>query len=220
MKRLLLLCAAIPPFIIGCSTTTYDRGDSAAKSLQNAAAEVQIEKRELTFTMNALDSLVSKPAVDLRPQFKQFSGNLDRLETSARRNDKAAEVASQKNVAYLQSWDRQLTNMNYEVIRERSETRRTQVAENFNAVDRRYTEARAAMQPLLSYLNDIRRALDSDLTVSGIKSIKPVVANAQDNARKVQSALGKLSDELANAGAKVSPVVTQTASNPTNVAGH
>jgi DNA repair exonuclease SbcCD ATPase subunit len=220
MKHLLLLSGVALPLFVGCSTTTHERGDSAAKSLQNAAAEVQVERHQLTLTMTSLDTLVHKPAMDLRPQFKQFSANLDKLEASARRNDKAAEAALQQNVVYLESWDRQLTNMNYEVVREHSERRRTEVAENFNALNRRYTEVRTTMQPLLSYLNDIRRALDADLTLNGLDAIKPVVANAQDNARKVHSALGKLGDELASAGARMSPVVIQTASNPTNVAGH
>jgi DNA repair exonuclease SbcCD ATPase subunit len=220
MKRLLLLSAVLSPLLIGCSTTTHDRGDSAAKSLQSAAAEVQVERHQLTLTMTSLESLVHKPAMDLRPQLKQFSANLDRLEAAARRNDKAAETALERNARYLESWDRQLTNMNYEVVRESSEKRRTEVAQNFNAVNRRYTEARTVMEPLLSYLNDIRRALDSDLTLNGLQAIKPVVANAQENAQKVHAALGRLGDELANAGARMSPVVMQTASNPTNVAGH
>jgi hypothetical protein len=223
MKRFLLLSVAFSPFLIGC-TTTHDRGNTAAKSLQNAAAEVRVEGHYLTVTMSALDGLVNKPAADLRPQFKQFSANLKRLEESAHRNDKAAEAALQKNAVYLESWDQQLTNMNYEVVRERSETRRTEVAENFNAVSRRYAEARNVMQPLLTYLNDIRRALDSDLTFAGLESIRPVVTNANDNAKKVQAALGRLSDELANSGARMSPVAVQTASTPaasaTNVAGH
>jgi hypothetical protein len=219
MRRTLLLSSGLALLLCACATNTHDRGAAASKSLRNAAAEVQIENRQLTFTMSALDALVNKPAVDLRPQFKQFSSNLNRLEASARRNDKAAEAALKRNVVYLVVWDRELTNMNYEVVRERSEIRKNEVAESFKAVNQRYTEARTVMQPLLVYLNDIRKALDTDLTSNGLDAIRPVVANAQDNAGKVQMALQKLSDELAGASARMSPVVMQTASNPTNISG-
>jgi hypothetical protein len=206
--------------LTACKTATYDRGDAAARSLQNAAAEVQIESRYLTFTMSALEDLVKKPAADLRPQFKQFSKNLDRLEACARRNEKAAESTYLKHAAYFRSWDRQITNMNYEVVRSRSETRRTEVTERFNAVNRRYYEARTTMQPVLAYLNDIRRALGSDLTPAGIEAAKPIVANAADNAKKVQVALAKLTDELSDSGARMASVGTPASGGTTNVAGH
>jgi hypothetical protein len=216
---LALLALVTLAIFVGCRTQNYDRGDAAARSLQEAAMEVQVQSRYLTFTMSALGDLINKPAGDLRPQFQQFSKYLDRLEDSARRNEKAARAAYNRNAAYVASWDRQITNMNYEVVRSRSEARRTEVTDRFNAVNNRYAEARTVMQPLLTYLNDIRRALGSDLTLAGIQSIKPVVANAADNAQKVQVALGKLTNELADSGVRMSSIGVQPRLSPsTNVA--
>lgn len=223
------LACLILTFLIGCKTHTYDRGDAAARSLRNAAAEVQIESRHLNFTMTSLQDLVNKPAPDLRPQFQQFSRNLDNLRAAARRNEKAAEDAYKRNGAYLQSWDRQITNMSYEVVRTQSEARRNEVTERFNAVNRRYAEARTTMRPLLSYLNDIRAALSSDLTPGGLESAKPIVANAVENSKKVQLALSNLTNELADSGARMSSIAYETASRAapmaasgasTNVEGH
>jgi hypothetical protein len=202
---------------VGCRTRTYDRGDAAARSLQQAAMEVQVQSRYLTFTMSALDDLVSRPRADLRPQFEQFSRNLDRLQDSARRNEKAARAAYERNAAYLGSWDRQITNMNYEVVRSRSEDRRKEVTNKFNAVNERYAEGMTVMEPLLSYLSVFLRALGSVLTLGGMVYIKPVVANAADNARKVEIALSKLTNQLADSGARMSSIGDQTpASGSTN----
>jgi len=206
--------------LAGCKTSTYKRGDAAARSLQNAAAEVQIQSRDLNITMSSLEYLINKPAADLRPQFKQFGKNLDRLEASARRNEKAAQAALEKNALYLASWDLQITNMNYEVVRSRSQARRTEVAERFKSVHQRYAETRTTMQPLLVYLKDIRRALGSDLTPGGLQSVKPIVANARENAQKVQTALNQLTKELADSGARLSSSTIQNSANPTNVAAH
>src|ERR1041385_2109787 len=149
-----LMCLTLLAVFLGCRTRTYERGDVAARSLQQAAMEVQVQSRYLTFTMSALDDLVNRPAADLRPQFELFRRNLDRLQDSAGRNEKAARAAYERNAAYLGSWDRQITNMNYEVVRSRSEARRTEVTNKFNAVNQRYAEARTVMQPLLTYLTD------------------------------------------------------------------
>ena len=217
---LLALCLIAFACFLGCRTSTYKRGEMAARSLQNAATEVQIQSQQLSLTMSSLEDLVNKPGADLRPQFKLFSENLDRLEASARRNDKAAEAALKKNALYLASWDLQITNMNYEVVRSRSEARRTEVGERFKSVHNHYREARTAMQPLLTYLKDIRRALGSDLTRGGLQSVKPIVANARENAQRVQTSLTKLTSELADSGARLSSVPFQDASSRTNMAAH
>jgi len=184
-----LTLASFAAGLAGCSTTGYERGDAAARSLQNAAAEVQIQSRELRFTMSTLETLVNKPAVDLKPQFDTFSKSLNRLQAAVARNQRAAEAVVAKNAEYLASWDRQITNMNYEVVRTRSVERRGEVTDRFAAVTRRYAEARTVMRPLLAYLTDIRRALSSDLTLAGLEAIKPIVSNAGENAGKVQLAL-------------------------------
>lgn len=216
----LALCIIAFACFVGCRTSTYKRGEAAAQSLQNAATEVQIQSQQLSLTMSSLEDLVNKPGADLRPQFTQFSRNVDCLEASARRNDKAAEAALKKNALYLASWDLQITNMNYEVVRSRSEARRAEVGERFKSVHSHYREARTAMQPLLTYLKDIRRALGSDLTRGGLQSVKPIVANARDNAQKVQTSLSKLTSELTDSSASMSSATFQSPSGPTNVAEH
>ena len=209
-----LTLASLTAGLAGCSTTSYERGDAAGRSLQNAAAEVQIQSRELRFTMSTLETLVNKPAVDLKPQFDSFSKSLNRLQAAVARNQRAAEAVVAKNAEYLASWDRQITNMNYEVVRTRSVERRGEVTDRFEAVSRRYAEARTVMRPLLAYLNDIRLALSSDLTLAGLEAIKPIVSNAGENAGKVQLALARLTTELNDSGVRVSSHGFQTSPNP------
>jgi hypothetical protein len=209
-----LTLASLAAGLAGCSTTSYERGDAAGRSLQNAAAEVQIQSRELRFTMSTLETLVNKPAVDLKPQFDTFSKSLNRLQAAVARNQRAAEAVVAKNAEYLASWDRQITNMNYEVVRTRSVERRGEVTDRFEAVSRRYAEARTVMRPLLAYLNDIRLALSSDLTLAGLEAIKPIVSNAGENAGKVQLALARLTTELNDSGVRVSSHGFQTSPNP------
>jgi hypothetical protein len=62
------------------------------------------------------------------------------------------------------------------------------------------------IEPLISYLQDIRTALSTDLTVGGIRSVKTLADNASQNAQKVQTALARLSDELYESGARMSSI--------------
>jgi Protein of unknown function (DUF2959) len=200
--------------LVGCSSAPYRKGDAAAISLQDAASDVQGQSRALEVAMGTLDDLVNKPEMDLKPQFKRFSKAVDTLAADARRNNRSEARISKKSAAYFDEWNKQLADMNYDVVRERSQARKNEVAKYLDSVDQRYREAQDAMGPLLSYLYDVRKALDNDLTPAGVESIKPIAGKARENADKVQLALGRLTSELTVSGNRMSSVVYQNANTP------
>jgi len=99
--------------------------------------------------------------------------------------------------------------MDYQHVRELSQTRKTEVSNRFEAVKHRYEDSQAVVQPLVSYLEDLRRALSADLTSDGLASMKAVVGNAEQNAAKVQTALAALTTELTNSSSKLASVGAQ-----------
>lgn len=181
-------------------------------SLQDAASDVQGESRALEVAMGTLDDLVNKPEPDLKPQFKRFSKALDKLTGYARHNERSEARVTQKSAVYFEAWNKQLATMNYEIVRARSEARKAEVTNYFDSVNKRYRESQDAMGPLLSYLYDVRKALDTDLTQSGVEAIRPIVTKARENADKVQLALGHLTTELTASSTRMSSVVYQNAS--------
>jgi hypothetical protein len=195
----------------GCATSGYQKGDVAAISMQRAATEVQAEGRAMDQTVATLRALVSEPNGDLRVPFKRFSRSLDRLIATAQRTENTGTTMQQKNLAYAQAWDLQLQSIDYQHIRQLSEARRNEVTNRFELVNRRYQESQAAVQPLISYFLDIRKALSSDLTAAGLDSLRGIVQNANDNVAKVQIALDALTSELTNSSASLSSIAYQTA---------
>jgi hypothetical protein len=188
----------------GCASTGYKKSDAAAESLQDAAVQVQAESIAIDSTVATLNDLINNPASDLKPQFERYNEALGRLVALEDRNEKAASRASHKSVAYFDAWDKQLGNIEYESIRNKSLSRKGEVKDRFNTVNSRYHEAQQAVQPLISYFDDIRIALSTDLTAGGLESVKTIALNAEDAARKVQMALSHLSDELAASGTEMS----------------
>jgi hypothetical protein len=193
----------------GCASTSYKTGDAASASLQRAGMEIQVESRNIDFTVAALDDLINRPAPDLKPQFARYNMALDRLVVASRRAQKSADEAHKKSAAYFESWDKKTADIKFDAVRDQSVSRKTQVSTEFNTVNQRYRENQAVMEPLISYLQDIRTALSTDLTAGGIQSVKPLADNAQQNARKVQSALARLSDELTDSGMRMSSIIPE-----------
>jgi hypothetical protein len=196
--------------LAGCSSTGYQKGDVAATGMQAAATEVQVEAQALDQTMASLKALVDEPNGDLRPPFKRFSDSLDHLIATTQRTDNTGKRMREKSAAYFQAWDQQLQGIDYGHIRDVSQARRTEVTNRVEAVSRRYQESQAAVQPLLSYLVDIRKALSIDLTPGGIASLKSVIQNATDNVAKVQTALASLTTELTTSSTMLSSVAYQS----------
>ena len=200
--------------LAGCSSTGYDKSDAAAKSLRSAANEVQAQGRALDMTMTALNELVNKPSPDLKPQFQSFSASLDRLIDSAERTQRTGQRVQKKNAEYFEAWDRELAQMNYEYVRKSSEARKTEVTTQLATISQRYIETGEVVGPLVAYLEDIRKALRSDLTPGGLVAVKNVVANAQENASKVQIVLSQLAADLSVSGDRMSSVAFQTSEQP------
>jgi len=198
-------------FLPGCATNGYQKGDIAAVGMQRAATEVQAESRAIDQTAAYLRDLVSETNGDLRAPFKRYSKSVDRLIAAAQRTDNTGRSMEQKSAAYLQAWNQQAQTIDYQHIRDLSEARRSEVTNRVEAINRRYHENQAAVQPLVSYFMDIRKALSTDLTVPGLESLKGITQNANDNVAKVQTALDSLTAELTNSSARLSSVAYQTA---------
>ena len=200
-------CVMALLYFSGCASTNYHKAEAASDCLRTASLRIEAESRAIDMTLATLDDLVNKPAPDLKPQFKSFSASLDRLVASSRQAEKAADAADRKSAEYFQNWDKQTAEIKYEAVRDQSVSRKTQVSNEFNTVNQRYRENQAVITPLISYLQDIRTALGTDLTADGIQSVKSLAQNANQNARKVQSALSRLSDDLSASGARLSSIM-------------
>ena len=183
-------------WLTGCSTTVYKQGDRTAGSAQVAAMDVQSESQALAGTMATLNDLVEKPSPDLKPQFQHFSTALDGLAAALKRADVARNHLVRSNATFVAAWEKQLTTITNSDVRSRSEARKTDVSNQFDAVNKGYAQAQDALRSLTGYLQDIRKALSTDLTPSGVEAVKRLVSDANTTASKVQSDLAQASTDL------------------------
>ena len=199
------VCTLVTLVMCGCASP-YRQGDAASASLHRAATEIRAESGAIDATLASLDNLVNNPGPDLRPQFARYSHSLDLLVAASTRAEKSAEVAKQKSADFFESWDKRTADIKFEAVRDQSVSRKTQVSSEFNTVNDRYRENQSVIEPLISYFQDIRTALSTDLTMGGVQSVKTLADNAARNAHKVQTALARLSDELYDSGARMSSI--------------
>ncbi len=201
-----VLFASLVFALAGCSSTSHRKNDIAAVSTQTAAAEVQAESQAIELAVTSLKELVVDPGPDLRRPYKHFSQCLDRLIACAERTAARGRAMDQRHEAYFQAWDKDLNAIDYDHVREVSVARKTEVTNRFDALSRRYRESQEVVQPLIAYLEDLRHALNADLTREGVAALKDVTQNAESNALKVQGALSALTAALNESSVRLSSV--------------
>jgi hypothetical protein len=205
------LLAALSVSFVGCNSAGYKKSDAAALSLQTASAEVQAENGALEIAMGSLKELVNDPGADLRLPFRHFSSAVDKLAAAAQRTQMTGQKMALRNAAYFESWDKHLQQIEFEHVRNVSATRMNEVTNRFAVLHQRYQDSQAAIQPLISYLRDIRVVLSTDLTAAGLESVKGVVKNAEVNAAKLKTALAALAMELDDSSVRLSSMPFQNA---------
>jgi len=198
-------------WLTGCSTTVYKQGDRAADSAQAAATQAQTESQALAGTLATLSNLVDKPFPDLRLPYQSFIAALDGLAAALKQGGVRGDQLVRSNALFLASWSKDLTTITNADVRSSSEARRTDVSKQIDAATASYNQAQDALRSLVGYLQDIRRALSTDLTQNGVAAVKPLVSSASTTAIKVQDALTQANTDLTALGAQMSSARGSTA---------
>ncbi len=197
-----ILATAI--IVAGCSSSGYQKGAATGASLQKASQRIANTQMQLDGALSALTDLTSNPGADLLPQFKSFTVAVSRLTKSSESLSAASAKIQTLGQAYFEKWDQQAATIQNEDIRSRSVARKAEVSERFDRIRANYEKARTSFTPLISDLNDIQRALSTDLTADGIKAVAPLATKANQSAQPLHESLGKLAEDFSALGTAMS----------------
>ncbi|HHY85152.1 MAG TPA: DUF2959 family protein [Verrucomicrobia bacterium] len=207
LNSALLITTGCACVLISAGCASSPKNDKAAASVRRASTDLHLQSRALNHTIHALTNLVDSSPRDLKQPLEQYEYALENLYDSVERTENSVQRMRRHTTAYLDFWNQQLTNINYEVVRSRSAEREEAVRSELEFVMERYVETREAMLPLLAYFEDIRKALRTDLTAGGLASVRPIAANAVSNARKLDTALARMIRDFTGSAARMSSVI-------------
>jgi septal ring factor EnvC (AmiA/AmiB activator) len=202
-KRLGLVTLFALCFVVSCSSSgarsagAFSTVDSTHKSL--TAAHAQIDK-----TAQSLQKLLDQTG-DLRETYKQFSGNVDRMNETAADVDKRASDLRDKRSEYVRAWTREGEGIRNEEIAQLSAARQQEMEMELNTLVDAMASARTAFVPYRQDLNDIRTYLKNDLTATGLQSIRPVAERILSGGAAVGESLNRADATLSVVSAKLAP---------------
>jgi len=198
--RTSLIAIAIAALATGCASNGYNKADSTASYLTAAADKLDAGGVQITAATTALKELVEKPQADLKLQLKNYSGAVDKLESLAKSAGSSATKMQQMGAAYFQKWDEQLSAIQNEDIRSQSAERKAAMMKQFEATKASYDAARAAYNPFVANLRDIRTAISTDLNPAGVQAIAKSMDKVNNQAAEVQKTMSELATQFRSLG--------------------
>jgi len=159
-------------------------------------------------TTAALNDLLINPAGDLRVQYDRYCQSLSQFEAAANRASSEVKTLQNHATAYFDQWDKELAQMNDEQIRQTSAARKAEAMRDYDSAMRHYQSGQDALQPVITYFEDIRKALSTDLTRSGLASAQPAAASASQKAANAKAQITQSSAELSGLAGKMSSYAT------------
>jgi len=189
---------------VGCSSG-YNKGTKTSESIMSTADHLAQGREQIDNVNASLTNLSNaQPGQDLRPLYKDYSSNVDKLDSIAADVRKQAEAMRSKGQAYFQEWEAEQAKINNEDIKTRSVQRRAEVEQAFSRINDKSQRLKDAYQPLMSDLKDIRTALNNDLTPGGIAAIKPIANRVAKETVVVKAAAGSVESEFQTLGMNMS----------------
>ena len=162
-------------------------------------------------TLASLNNLVERPQADLRPQYKQFSDNVDDLASLAKNVDASVTAMRENGKEFFAKWSEELAGIKNEDIRNLSAARQKEVSDELMNVKKSYAATEIAFKPFMSDLRDIQKYLGTNLTPAGVASMKDVAAKANTTGATLKKAVGKLSADFKSLGIAMSAATPQPA---------
>lgn len=192
MKLKVLLTIGLASFLSAAQASQ----EELAKSIRDTHVETIGTSEQLRSTLNALNALTKQTKGDLNPAYKSFSTQVDKTQTAAAETRKRAEWMGGDGRKYFEVWQNTINGISNESLRKKAQKRLSAVQESYGKVESKLGLAGQKFAPFLADLEDIRKALATDVTAGGVKSIRGTVKSANWNYQYVNSAITDARKEM------------------------
>lgn len=192
--------------LTGCgSTAGYKKADKTGAGIAQFREEIAKAKLAVDDTVKSLGQVAVTADTNPRAAFQQYSKSLANLEaTAAKAKSRAAEMKA-SGQAYFATWEKELAELKNPEIKALAVQQRAKLQASFDSIRTVAEPLKAQFDPWLSDLQDLRKYLSNDLTISGVDAAKPLFAKTQNEGFEVQKSMDALVAELNTVAATLTP---------------
>jgi hypothetical protein len=193
--------------LAGCASHSYDKGAATSKALSSTADSISLVSTNVNGVLAALNNLTFKSAGDLRDQYDAFVSASKDLDSSTANLD--SKVASLRSTAadYLNNWTNQMASIQNPELLKRSSDRKDEVSGKISDVETSYQGVTNSLAPFTADVKDIQTYLGTDLTPTGLNTIKDIVSKTKVDAVPLRDSIKKLQGSFDTLSTALSPIM-------------
>ncbi|MGH8018607.1 MAG: hypothetical protein ACREIA_09990 [Opitutaceae bacterium] len=184
----------------GCATPAgYQVANKSSSTAADAAAEVAEVRTAIARAGLALDKLELRSENDPRATLTEYVSAVAAADASWNRATDAHEEFMSGTDAYFHDWAQRTAVVDDERMRETANNRREEMMDTVSRLRAQFTETRAAFEPHLTQLKNLRTMLQNDFTEAGVAAADRAINDTRDGAGGARATL----DELAEVAGEV-----------------
>jgi Protein of unknown function (DUF2959) len=199
--------AATLALLAGCASHSYDKGAATSNALSSTADAVSLVSTNVNGVLAAMNNLTFKSAGDLRDQYDVFVSASKSLDSSIANLDAKVIALRVTATDYVTNWNNQMAAIQNEELRKRSADRKDEVSGKINDVETSYQSVTNSLVPFTSDIKDVQTYLGTDLTPTGLNTIKDIVAKTKVDAVPLRDSIKKLQGNFDSLSMSLSPVM-------------
>ena len=211
LRTLVVTCGVMAGVLLtGCSSDNKDgqspESKKAATGLKDTRTELVKAKKEVNDAIMALDKLQTGPNV--QQSYKEYKTAVKDVKAAGDKARTRAQAMRDNARAYVAKWEKEMDNVTNAELRAGAADRRNRVKANYDEILDVGRSVRDAYQPFLKGLQDIEKALASDLTAGGVSSAGLAINKTKTDGttlnQRIDELIAKL-DEVAAGGPTSAP---------------
>jgi septal ring factor EnvC (AmiA/AmiB activator) len=179
--------------------------DRLAASVRDAGAQIQTTRVDLQNTIGALDELRNQKSGDLRAAYDKFSESTEKTRNSAGTAAKLYDTMSADSKTYFASWQSEIDAISNPDIKKASAKRLKTVQKQYDEVVKELKPIQPLFSPMMSDLDDLNKALGTDLTPAGIKALSKPMDKTKKALTKFQAPIVESMTEFDKMSASLAP---------------
>lgn len=195
MHRLAPLLIIVLIVVAGCSSSGQDRAATAARSVDTATLQAQDLGRHVDAVVNALAPLQSGQG-DLKKAYEALTRAATNLETAVASVNTEIKAARSAGDRYAADWEKRLATVTDADIVATSSERLDQLRAGLERLALADSDFTTNATGFTTQLKDLRTALDLDLSVGGVASLRNATAAVIAAAPALKQRAATLADRL------------------------
>ena len=198
----ILLSGAVPS---AWAATAPEKAEKVAARMLQSKESIDAASAQIDTTLKSMNDMAAAKGPDLVKRYGEFTKNIDKLESMAKKAKSNAEKARKDRETYIKKWASAQDKIQNEQLKAASQARRDELVPKIDALKDSFASVKETFLPFLQSLKDLELYLGNDLSERGMATAGELMNKCNADGDKLRSDLAIATATSQQLAASLSP---------------